>query len=309
MAGWTVARTGRTRSTSPGSGWSHTRSGPARRPYPGQDSFQVRVRWKESPWEARICRSRSRPMTTGRRCCRPDTGELAHAPVRDGQAQLLRARGGRRDNELDVLVTDQAGTASAHEGSKRPALVAQSDRYYLFLITLLSGIFLKGFKEAIGIAVVLVGSYLLLNVIVIGFGLYHIARHPAVITDWQQALIHHPRVGGNWTMILFVGLLVFPKLALGLSGFETGVAVMPLVSGDAGDTEEEPRGRIRNTKKLLLVAALIMSVMLVSSSFVTTLLIPADKFRPAAGGLPQERRQDEPAHRAHEHPAASSEPV
>jgi hypothetical protein len=31
--------------------------------------------------------------------------------VRERQAQLLRARGGRRDDDLDVSVTDQAGTA------------------------------------------------------------------------------------------------------------------------------------------------------------------------------------------------------
>jgi len=61
---------------------------------------------------------------------------------------------------------------------------------------------------------------------------------------------------------------------------------MPLVEGDATDTEEKPHGRIRNTKKLLVVAALIMSVLLVASSFVTTLLIPAEKFRPAQGDLP-----------------------
>ena len=46
-------------------------------------------------------------------------------------------------------------------------------------------------------------------------------------------------------------LLFFPKLALGLSGFETGVAVMPLVKGDPDDDPHKPAGRIRNTQKLL----------------------------------------------------------
>jgi hypothetical protein len=156
----------------------------------------------------------------------------------------------------------------------------------LALVAFLSTVFLKGFKEAIGIAVVLVIVYLLLNVIVLGVGLYHVAQDPSVISNWQNALLGHPRVSGNWTMIILVGLLVFPKLALGLSGFETGVAVMPLVKGDPKDTEEKPHGRIRNTKKLLLAAALIMSVLLVASSFITTLLIPADEFRPALGDMP-----------------------
>jgi hypothetical protein len=82
-------------------------------------------------------------------------------------------------------------------------------------------------------------------------------------------------------MMLVAAFLVFPKLALGLSGFETGVAVMPLVKGD-DDPEGEIAGRIRNTKKLLGTAALIMSVLLLGSSLVTTLLIPAEAF--AKGG-------------------------
>jgi FtsH-binding integral membrane protein len=81
-------------------------------------------------------------------------------------------------------------------------------------------------------------------------------------------------------MIGAMALILFPKLALGLSGFETGVAVMPLVRGDATDTDAAPRGRIRNTKKLLRTAALIMSVMLLGSSFVTAVLIPPDAFLP-----------------------------
>jgi len=76
-----------------------------------------------------------------------------------------------------------------------------------------------------------------------------------------------------------VALIVFPKLALGLSGFETGVAVMPLVQGDPDDDPRHPKGRIRNARKLLTTAALIMSVMLVGSSIVTTTLIPPEAFR------------------------------
>jgi len=79
--------------------------------------------------------------------------------------------------------------------------------------------------------------------------------------------------------MIAVSLLLFPKLALGLSGFETGVAVMPLVKGDPGDDPAHPAGRIRNTKKLLRTAALIMSVLLIGSSLVTTLLIPPHEFQ------------------------------
>ena len=87
-------------------------------------------------------------------------------------------------------------------------------------------------------------------------------------------------------MMVGIALLVFPKLALGLSGFETGVAVMPHVHGDPDDTEAHPAGRIRGTKRLLTTAALIMSVFLITSSLVTTLLIPPAEFQPggAANG-------------------------
>jgi len=65
-------------------------------------------------------------------------------------------------------------------------------------------------------------------------------------------------------MMLGVAALLFPKLALGLSGFETGVVVMPLVKGSRSDTEEQPTtGRIRNTRKLLTAAAVIMSFFLI----------------------------------------------
>ena len=76
-----------------------------------------------------------------------------------------------------------------------------------------------------------------------------------------------------------LSLLLFPRLALGLSGFETGVAVMPLIKGGPNDTEHRPKGRIKNTRKMLLSAAVIMSVFLMTSSVITTFLIPPEAFQ------------------------------
>jgi hypothetical protein len=146
----------------------------------------------------------------------------------------------------------------------------------LLLVALLGMVFLRGFKEAINLAVVLVAIYLLLNLVTIGVGVQHILAKPSLISDWQTTLFTQHN---SPTSMLFVSLLLFPKLALGLSGFETGVAVMPLVKGDPADSPDAPKGRIRNTGKLLTVAALIMSFFLLSSSFVTTLLIPAAEFQ------------------------------
>ncbi|GAA3264532.1 hypothetical protein GCM10010493_44510 [Streptomyces lavendulae subsp. grasserius] len=153
--------------------------------------------------------------------------------------------------------------------------------------------FLKGFSEAIGVAVVLVATYLGLNVVVVAVGLWQVATEPHVVADWTQALTAEH---GNPFMMIAIALVVFPKLALGLSGFETGVAVMPHVHGDPDDTGARPAGRIRGTKKLLTTAAVIMSVFLICSSFVTTLLIPADEFK--AGGEANGRAL---AYLAHEH--------
>jgi hypothetical protein len=200
-----------------------------------------------------------------------------------------------------ITITLSAADATAHiiENPFTPALLKHQVGITLVLVALLGAIFLRGFKEAIGIAVILVGSYLLLNVIVVGYGMYEVLTHPHYFPQWKLALTQHPRVHGNMWLIVGVSLILFPKLALGLSGFETGVAVMPLVKGDEDLTEAdwedihstrtgrapEPRtkhvleGRIKNTRKLLRTAALIMSVFLITSSLVTTLLVPPDKFQ------------------------------
>jgi hypothetical protein len=200
-----------------------------------------------------------------------------------------------------ITITLSAADATAHiiENPFTPQLFKHQIGITLVLVVLLGGVFLRGFKEAIGIAVILVGIYLTLNLVVVGFGLYELFTHPYHFPEWKQALFHHPRVNGNAWLIVAVSLVLFPKLALGLSGFETGVAVMPLVEGDEDLSEADwedihstktgappqPRtrrlldSRIKNTRKLLGTAAVIMSVMLITSSLVTATLIPAEKFQ------------------------------
>jgi hypothetical protein len=177
-----------------------------------------------------------------------------------------------------ITITLSAADASAHIIGNPfvPGWANHPEALTLILLAMLSAVFLKGFREAIGFAVAIVALYLALNVIVIGWGILEVAHHPEYFPRWREGLDVTYR--GNTLMMVVAALIVFPKLALGLSGFETGVAVMPLVEGDPTDTPARPLGRIRNTKKLLRVAALIMTVMLMGSSIVTTLLIPAHEF-------------------------------
>ncbi|MFE3853752.1 APC family permease [Streptomyces griseorubiginosus] len=177
-----------------------------------------------------------------------------------------------------ITITLSAADASTHL-VENPHLTStlhnQQMLITLVLVALLGAVFLKGFLEAIGVAVVLVGIYLALNVVVVIVGLWHVITAGHVVTDWSSALTAEH---GNVFVMIGMALIVFPKLALGLSGFETGVAVMPHVQGDDGDTEERPTGRIRDTKKLLTTAAVIMSCFLIATSFITTLLIPEKDF-------------------------------
>jgi len=177
-----------------------------------------------------------------------------------------------------ITITLSAADASTHLVENPHLTSTLHDKQMvitLILVALLGAVFLKGFLEAIGVAVALVAVYLGLNVVVTVVGLWHVMTEGHLITDWSSALTAEH---GNAFAMIGVALLVFPKLALGLSGFETGVAVMPHVKGDDTDTEESPKGRIRDTKKLLTAAAVIMSVFLIATSFITTLLIPEKEF-------------------------------
>jgi hypothetical protein len=176
-----------------------------------------------------------------------------------------------------ITITLSAADATAHavENPFAPAWFEGSEiGLTLFLVALLAIVFLRGFKEAINVAVVLVGVFLLLNAVVIVVSIAHVAENTVVISDWWAALnAQH----GNPVIMVGIALIVFPKLALGLSGFETGVAVMPQVAGKP-DATGYPAQRVAGTKRLLTTAAVIMSTFLILSSFVTTLLIPQEEF-------------------------------
>ncbi|MEU5281437.1 amino acid transporter [Streptomyces asoensis] len=195
-----------------------------------------------------------------------------------------------------ITITLSSADAAAHvvENPFAPHWMGSGNEWItLVLVGALGAVFLKGFREAIGIAVPLVASYLLLNLVVLGASAWEIFTHPVRIGDWTDALTAEH--SSPWAMV-GVALLVFPKLALGMSGFETGVAVMPQVKGDPADTYEEPRGRVRDTRKLLTTAALIMSCFLLMSSLATTVLIPQADFE--SGGPANGRAL---AYLAHEH--------
>ncbi|MBM0203578.1 amino acid transporter [Micromonospora sp. STR1s_5] len=179
-----------------------------------------------------------------------------------------------------ITITLSAADATAHidENPFWPSgLKGHEVLVTLLLVSLLGAVFLKGFTEAIGIAVVLVAVYLTLNAVVVADALWRVVTHPSAVGDWTTMLTTGH--GDPW-LVVGLSLLVFPKLALGLSGFETGVAVMPTVRGDPQDSEARPLGRIRGARRLLTTAALIMSVFLITSSVTTTVLIPPEAFQP-----------------------------
>src|SRR5215207_6880824 len=128
----------------------------------------------------------------------------AESPHGDGSISMLENLLSRWKGKLFVLallgfattsfiitITLSAADATAHI-VENPFVLAHLDFLHhriaitLILITALGAIFLRGFKEAIGIAVFLVAVYLALNLTVIAVAFYEIASHPNVLLDWKR---------------------------------------------------------------------------------------------------------------------------
>jgi hypothetical protein len=154
--------------------------------------------------------------------------------------------------------------------------------------------FRKGFTKAVvRLSIVVAMVYMALNFFILVEGLRYLAARPELLEHWWSEVT---RPGWQppafawftsipWLQLLALSLLAFPTCALGLSGFELSMVVMPLVEGRRGQGPEDIAGRIRNTRKLLIVVAFVMVVALASSALVTTLLIPAQAMAPGGAAF------------------------
>jgi amino acid transporter len=179
-----------------------------------------------------------------------------------------------------ITITLSAADATVHmaENPYLPSFVGgHAVLITVVLLLILGFVFLLGFNEAVGVAIPLVAVFLGLNTVITVVGLADVFTTPGAFAGWQAALTSH---GGGFFGVLGPSVLAFPALVLGLSGFETGVSMMPLIRAEGKAPADRQRSRIKNTRKLLTTAALIMSVYLIATSFVTTVLIPKAAFEP-----------------------------
>jgi hypothetical protein len=153
-----------------------------------------------------------------------------------------------------------------------------------------------------------VACYLTLVAIVIVSTFVFVAQHREIWQSWLDATHAIGQTGGEsaaslpharlsaWMSVI---LWSFPQMALGLSGFEMIMTVVPRVSGGVGQEAGTLAGRVRNSRKLMLTAASVMALYLVSAVLVTTLVVPGAALAP--GGEAEHRAL---AYLAHGSPVA-----
>ncbi len=179
-----------------------------------------------------------------------------------------------------ITITLSSADATVHllENPLAPEFLnGQAVLVTIVLLLVLCGVFLLGFNEAVNVAIPLVAIFLAVNAVVIVVAVQAIIADPSTWNGWIERLVSS---GGDFTDIIRTAVLAFPLLVLGLSGFETGVSMMPLVKAIGITPYQRLASRVRNTRKLLTTAAVIMSVYLIGTSLVTTILIPEELFEP-----------------------------
>ncbi len=78
----------------------------------------------------------------------------------------------------------------------------------IVILAVLGAIFLKGFKEAIDVAVILVAAYLALNTVVTVYALFVCFQHLELFPHWKDHLF---QVHRSPLAMVGVSLLLFPE--------------------------------------------------------------------------------------------------
>lgn len=155
-------------------------------------------------------------------------------------------------------------------------LMVLSFALYFWLIQTLT----RGFTRT---AVALVVLYLLLNAIVIGSAVLHLAKEPHILKAWFDGLGYEETGGGGrrvaFASLLWGALWGFPPLILGLSGFELSAVAAPMIDSKPGDDPHRPRGRIRGARAMMAVAAVIMCALLLPAIGSVSLLLDLEHLR------------------------------
>lgn len=192
------------------------------------------------------------------------------------------------DDEVQASLGAQLWQRVKPHWTRQMALTIGLSLLAFALLWLLQGGFTR---KVLRLAAIAVGVYMLLTGVVIYSGLKHLYLHPELLEAWREQVLAYgggPRAGraAFWQLLLLT-IGAFPQLALAISGFELSMAAAPLVKGRPGDDPRRPRGRIRNTRKLIVTAAAIMAVYMLGSVLVTTLLVPSGAI--GQGGTAQHR--------------------
>jgi hypothetical protein len=226
---------------------------------------------------------------------------LKSLSLADASVHVLNKHDGTRHQSAQLLVGWMRECTAEYCGEEAAAFVNDQ-----LVVTILLGAIVfffwfllrKGFnRKVLNLAVPLVGLYLLLTGILIAGGAWRLYQQPEIVKHWLDHVQygeHEISVLTNdaqgWATIALWSMLALPNLALGLSGFELSMILMPQVKGKP--LEQPPTTRIWNTRKVLIVAALVMSVFLLGSVLVTTLLIPPRAFARRGHENPPEAKID-----------------
>jgi hypothetical protein len=211
-------------------------------------------------------------------------------------------RGRHLFQSLPQLVGDEHGLPAPIESLVRTLIDPQVA--VTLALTLLSFLLWQVLKRGLTRRVLWVTAcavlaYLALTLFVIGSGLLHAWRAGALERGFAALFEEQERAPRHWTWLwLSLAAWTFPQMVLGLSGFEMIMTIAPQVRGP------EVRERVRNTRKLMLVAAVIMSLYLLGAVTATTLLVPRTEL--LFGGAARHRSL---AYLAHGSPLASGEPA